>query len=162
MSAGMALYRRPLASSDAIGGPSIEVLIGHLGGPFWAKKDEAAWSFPKGLLEAGEEPFDGAIREFREELGFDVPGTPSPGDVLDLGVVVGSAKSVHLFAMETDVDLSAFCPGLFEMEWPPRSGRASSFPEIDRVAWTSLHDAEVRLSAGQRPFIDRLRILLLT
>lgn len=160
MSAGIALYRQPLASCDPMGRPSVEVLIGHLGGPFWAKKDDGAWSFPKGLLDVGEQPFDAAIREFREEVGFDVPGTPSHGDVIDLGVVVGSAKSVHLFAIEADVDLSAFSPGVFEMEWPPRSGRSVPFPEIDRIAWTSLGDAEVRLSAGQRPFVERLRARL--
>ncbi len=157
MSAGLVLYRRLPAASDGADLRSIEVLIGHLGGPYWAKKDEGAWSFPKGLLEADEEPFGGALREFREEVGFAVPGSPSLDDVIDLGVVVGSAKSVHLFATSADVDLSAFRPGSFEMEWPPRSGRSASFPEIDRIAWSSLDAAEVRLSAGQRPFIARLR-----
>lgn len=156
-SAGIVLYRSLSAASGGKGRPSVEVLIGHLGGPFWAKKDDGAWSFPKGLLEAGEEPFDGALREFREELGFDVPGTPSVGDVIDLGVAVGSGKSVHLFAIAGDVELSDFRPGQFDMEWPPHSGRSASFPEIDRVAWTSLDAAEVRLSAGQRPFLERLR-----
>ena len=157
MSAGLVLYRRILAPSDGTGRPSVEVLIGHLGGPFWAKKDEGAWSFPKGLVEVGEEPFDGALREFREEVGFGVPGTPSRDDVIDLGVVVGSAKSVHLFAVEADVELSAFRPGMFDMEWPPRSGRSASFPEIDRIEWTSLDAAAARLSAGQRPFVEKLR-----
>ena len=157
ISAGIVVYRRLITVSDGMGRPPSEVLLGHLGGPFWAKKDEGAWSFPKGLLEVGEEPFDGALREFHEEVGFAVPGPPSLADVMDLGVIVGSAKSVHLFAIESDVGLSAFRPGHFEMEWPPRSGRSASFPEIDRVAWTSLDDAEVRLSAGQRPFVERLR-----
>ncbi len=157
MSAGLVLHRRIPTASDGAGRPSVEVLIGHLGGPFWAKKDEGAWSFPKGLLEVDEEPFDGALREFREEVGFAVPGPPSLDDVIDIGVVVGSAKSVHLFAVSGDVDLSAFRPGMFDMEWPPRSGRSASFPEIDRIAWTSLEVAEARLSAGQRPFVARLR-----
>ncbi len=133
------------------------MLLGHLGGPFWAKKDEGAWSFPKGVLDPAEEPFDGAVREFREELGFGVPGTPSLAAAIDLGVVAGSAKVIHLFAIESDVDPSAFEPGLFEMEWPPRSGRSASFPEIDRIAWTSLDVAEPKLSAAQRPFVGRLR-----
>jgi predicted NUDIX family NTP pyrophosphohydrolase len=159
LSVGFVLYRL-LPVADGAGRPPVEVLIGHLGGPFWATKDEGAWSFPKGLLEADEEPFDGALREFREEVGFGVPGPPSLDEVFDLGVVVGSAKSVHLFATSADVDLSGFSPGMFEMEWPPRSGRTALFPEIDRIAWSSLDAAEARLSAGQRPFIARLRSCL--
>ena len=161
MSAGFVLFRRLPAVSDGEGCPPVEVLIGHLGGPFWAKKDEGAWSFPKGLLEVDEEPFDGALREFREEVGFAVPGPPTRDDAIDLGVVIGSAKSVHLFATSADVDLSAFRPGMFEMEWPPRSGRTASFPELDRITWSSLDAAEARLSAGQRPFVARLRTHLL-
>ena len=151
-SAGIAAFR----TLPTMNGSAVEVLLGHLGGPFWAKRHDGAWSFPKGLLNPGEEPFAAALREFREEVGFDVPGAPSLSDALDLGVVRSASKEVHLFAMEMDPDLSLFRPGTFEMEWPPRSGRLCSFPELDHLVWTHIAEAPIRLSAGQRPFIDRL------
>ena len=155
-SAGIIVYRLVSATD----GDCAEVLLGHLGGPFWAKRHEGAWSFPKGLLEGDEDPFVGALREFREELGFSVPGSPSRLSAIDLGVVQASSKQIQLFAVSGDPDLAEFVPGSFEMEWPPKSGRLVSFPEIDRVAWIRLGDASELLSAGQRPFVDRLQALI--
>jgi predicted NUDIX family NTP pyrophosphohydrolase len=148
---------RTIPSSD---GEATEVLLGHLGGPFWAKRHEGAWSFPKGLLEDDEDPFAGALREFCEELGFAVPGAPSRSDALDLGVVRSSSKEIQLFAVSAEPNLSAFLPGTFEMEWPPKSGLIVAFPEIDRIAWADLAEASEMLSAGQRPFVERLRSAL--
>lgn len=130
-----------------------EVLIGHLGGPLWARKDERAWSFPKGLPEGDEDPIDTARREFAEELGIAAPtdGLVALGDVKQSG-----GKIVTAWAVETDVDLDAFAPGSFEMEWPPRSGRVQAFPEIDRIAWVTPGDARRLLIAAQTAFVDRL------
>lgn len=144
-SAGILLFRR-------VAGP-IEVLVAHMGGPFWAAKDAAAWSVPKGELDPGEEPLAAARREFAEELGLPVPdGDPIPlGEVRQRG-----GKVVTVWAVEGDLDPAAVVPGTFETEWPPRSGRRQSFPEVDRVEWCDLDTARDRLVAGQRPFLDRL------
>lgn len=144
-SAGILLFRRRPGS--------LEVLVGHMGGPFWAAKDVAAWSVPKGELDPGEDPLAAARREFAEELGLPVPG----GDPLPLGEVrQRSGKVVTVWAVEGDLDPAAVVPGTFELEWPPRSGRRQSFPEVDRVEWCDLDTARGRLVAGQRPFLDRL------
>jgi predicted NUDIX family NTP pyrophosphohydrolase len=129
-----------------------EVLIGHMGGPFWARKDDGAWSVPKGGVEPGEEPLDAARREFREELGLPAPD----GELLPLGDVKQSGKTVTLWAVEGDLDPAAVVPGTFELEWPPKSGKTREFPEMDRVAWFGLDDARVKLVKGQRAFLDRL------
>jgi predicted NUDIX family NTP pyrophosphohydrolase len=129
-----------------------EVLIAHMGGPFWARKDDGAWSVPKGLIEDGEEPLAAARREFHEELGLRAPD----GEPLPLGEVKQSGKTVTLWAVEGDLDPDDVVPGTFELEWPPRSGKTREFPEVDRVAWFAVDDARVKLVKGQRPFLDRL------
>jgi predicted NUDIX family NTP pyrophosphohydrolase len=145
-SAGILLYRL------RAGGP--EVLLGHMGGPFWAKKDDGAWSIPKGEHDAGEDPLAVARREFEEELGSPVPA----GELVPLGAVrVTSAKVLTVWAVEGDLDASATRSNTFELEWPPRSGRVQEFPEIDRAAWFGLDEARTRLLTGQVPFLDRLR-----
>lgn len=149
LSAGIMLYR----SRDG----RTEVLIAHPGGPFWARKDDAAWSIPKGEYTKNEEPLDAARREFHEELGLDVPG----GEVAELGAIKQSgAKIVTAFAIRADLDVTCAVSNEFEMEWPPRSGTMRSFPEVDRVAWFDVETARVKLLKGQRPFLDRLLDLL--
>ncbi len=145
-SAGVLLYR-------IADGGDVEVLIGHMGGPFWARKDAAGWSIPKGEAGPGEEAFDVARREFAEELGSPVPAD----DFLDLGELrVGSGKVLTVWAAEGDLDADATVSNTFSMEWPPRSGRVQEFPEIDRSAWFSVDAARDKLVRGQVPFLDRL------
>jgi predicted NUDIX family NTP pyrophosphohydrolase len=134
----------------------LEVLLGHMGGPFWARKDEGAWSIPKGELEEGEDPLAGARREFSEELGC----APPDGAVVALGEIRQRAgKVVIAFAVEGDFDPAALRPGTFELEWPPRSGRLESFPELDRVAWFDLATAQAKVVKGQASLLERLRAL---
>lgn len=148
-SAGLLLFRRSEAG--------VEVLLGHMGGPFWAKKDAAAWSLPKGELDPDETPELAARREFEEELGLPAPS----GDYLELGEVKQSGgKVVTAWAVAADLDPAAVVPGTFEMEWPPRSGRLQEFPEIDRVSWFALDAAREKLLKGQLPFLDRLAALV--
>lgn len=131
----------------------IEVLLGHMGGPFWSSRDAGAWSVPKGEHQPDEDPWDAAQREFREELGI---GSPT-GRCLALDEVRQSGgKVVRCWAVEGEIDPAAVVPGTFEMEWPRGSGRMREFPELDRVAWFSLAQARDRLVASQRPFLDRL------
>jgi predicted NUDIX family NTP pyrophosphohydrolase len=131
----------------------LEVLLGHMGGPFWARKDEGAWSIPKGESLEGEDPLAGARREFAEELGH----PPPEGVVLSLGEIRQRAgKRVIAFAVEGDFDPAALEPGTFEMEWPPRSGRTQSFPEIDRVAWLDIAAAKAKVVKAQIELLDRL------
>ncbi|MFI5783202.1 NUDIX domain-containing protein [Nocardia sp. NPDC051570] len=149
-SAGVLVYRRRT---------EVEVLLGHMGGPLWARKDEGAWSIPKGEYEPGaEEPRAAAAREFTEELGVAVPA----GEWLPLGEVRYSSgrKQLVVWAVAGDLDPAQVIPGTFEMEWPPRSGRLRRFPEIDRADWFDPAVARGKLSAGQRPLIDRLVELL--
>lgn len=143
-SAGILVFRR-------VGGRT-EVLIAHMGGPFWARKDDGAWSVPKGLIEDGEEPLAAARREFQEELGLPAPA----GEPLPLGEVKQSGKTVTVWAIEGDLDPADVVPGTFELEWPPRSGKTREFPEVDRVAWFPVEQAEAKLVKGQRPFLARL------
>ncbi|MEU5974414.1 NUDIX domain-containing protein [Streptomyces sp. NPDC047315] len=157
-SAGLVLFRRPGGGSVPVGdGAEVEVLIGHMGGPLWAKRDERAWSFPKGEYAADEEPTAAARREFQEELGL----APPDGAWLALGENRQSGgKVVTLWALAGEVDLDRVVPGTFTMEWPPRSGRIQEFPEIDRVAWVDVAGAREKLVAGQVVFLDRLLDLL--
>lgn len=147
-SAGVLLFRR---------GQGLEVLLGHMGGPFWARKNERAWSIPKGGLEGAEVPLHAALREFEEELGVPLP----QGERLPLGTVTQSGgKTVEAWAVEADLDPLTIIPGTFEMEWPPRSGRTATFPELDRVSWLSVDEARGLIVAGQAAFLDRLIALL--
>src|SRR5579872_5334840 len=134
-SAGLLLYRTSRAAPSTGG---IEVLIVHPGGPFWATKDSGVWSIPKGEYESADDPAECARREFAEELGVD----PPPGSWTDLGEVTQRAgKRVRAWAVEGDLDVSDVQSNTFEMEWPPRSGRTSSFPEVDRAAWVGVDEA---------------------
>jgi predicted NUDIX family NTP pyrophosphohydrolase len=144
-SAGILLHR------PAAGGR--EVLIGHMGGPFWAKKDDGAWSIPKGEYGPGEDPFAVALREFEEELGTPVPAA----DFVPLGELrTTSSKVLTVWAAEGDLDAGTCVSNTFELEWPPRSGRFQQFPEIDRAAWFSVGEARTKLVKGQVGFLDRL------
>ena len=148
-SAGILLFRR------APGG--IEVLLGHPGGPIFTRRDEGVWSIPKGLVEAGEDLLSVGEREFLEETGHPAPA----GERLDLGSIVQKGgKTVHAWAVEGDLDPSSAQSNLFQMEWPPRSGRVGTFPEIDRVAWFSPAEAARKVNPAQVELIDRLRAQL--
>ncbi|MCW2607869.1 MAG: mismatch repair protein MutT [Frankiales bacterium] len=130
-----------------------EVLLGHPGGPFYARKDAGVWTVPKGEHPPEEDPLDAARREYAEELGLPAPD----GDLVPLGsVVLKSRKTVTVWAVRADPDLSGFSPGAFDLEWPPRSGRTQAFPEVDRVAWFTVDDARAALHPSQAPFLDRL------
>lgn len=146
-SAGVLLHRA--------GPEGPEVFLVHPGGPFWARKDDGAWSIPKGLCDADEDPPSAAKREFAEEVGA-VPA----GTLLPLGEFRQSGgKIVIAFTLEGDFDPEALRSNEFEMEWPPRSGRRQSFPEVDRAAWFGLEAARTKLLPGQRPILDALLAL---
>jgi predicted NUDIX family NTP pyrophosphohydrolase len=133
----------------------LEVLLAHMGGPFWSGKDEAAWSIPKGLYTDGEEPLAAALREFAEELGVELPADPQT--LLPLGEVrQPSGKRLTVWAAEGDLDPAVVVPGTFTMEWPPRIGKTAEFPEVDRAGWWPVDVARVKLVKGQRPFLDQL------
>ncbi len=145
LSAGLLLYR----VHDGV----VEVLIGHPGGPFWARKDHGAWSILKGEYTDGEDPWAAAQREFEEEVGL----RPPPGPRLDLGPVKQpSGKVLTVFAVRGDLDISDAHSNTFELEWPRGSGQIKAFPEIDRLGWFSLSNARVKLLKGQLCFLDHL------
>lgn len=145
-SAGILLYKR---TADGL-----VVLLVHPGGPFWQKRDLGAWSIPKGEYD-GEGADAAARREFAEETGI-----PPPDEMLPLGEISQKGgKRVIAFAAEGDLDVSRLRSNRFEMEWPPRSGRMRSFPEVDRAEWLALPVARQKIVAGQRPFLDRLEAL---
>jgi len=145
ISAGLLLYRR----RDS----GLEVFLVHPGGPYWVSKDEGAWSVPKGLVDAGEEELACARREFREETGFDVPAS---GHERDLGSFPQpSGKRVHVWAVEGDCNPADLKSNLFEMEWPPKSGRTGRFPEVDRGGWFARVPALLKIVQGQRPVLER-------
>lgn len=153
LSAGLLLYRRGLKEDQIV----LEVLLGHMGGPFWARMDKRAWSMPKGEYEAGEDPFTAAKREFEEEMGSEAPSA----DYLELGSLSQpSGKLVTAWAAEADFDAAGAVSNTFELEWPPRSGRKRSFPEIDKAGWFTAEVARAMLVKGQRPFVDRLEEVL--
>lgn len=148
LSAGILMFRRRAGA--------VEVLLVHPGGPFWRGKDQGAWSIPKGLAAEGETAEATARREFAEELGRAAEGRLRPlGAVRQKG-----GKTVEAFALEGDLDPTSIVSNSFEMEWPPRSGRMATFPEVDRAAWFTLDEARVKILAGQAPLIDRLEALL--
>jgi predicted NUDIX family NTP pyrophosphohydrolase len=130
----------------------IEVLLGHPGGPFWAKKDDGAWTIPKGLVEPDDDLISAARREFTEETSF-----VADGELFALSPVnQKSGKVVHAFAFEKNFKLDTFASNPFEIEWPPKSGRRRSFPEIDRIAYFSLPVAMKKIIAYQQPFLREL------
>ena len=144
-SAGILLYRT--------GEAGLEVLIAHMGGPFWRGKDIRAWSVPKGEIEEGEDPFAGARREFREEIGSE----PPEGPYLDLGEIrQSSAKRVIVYAVRGDLDVETVASNTFTLEWPRGSGKLQEYPEIDRAAWVSPGAATEMLVRGQVEFLARL------
>ena len=144
-SAGLVLYRR----RDG----KLEVLLVHPGGPFWQKRDDGAWSIPKGEIAENEIGIEVARREFHEELGTAAPD----GDATPLGEVrQAGGKLVHAWALPGDLDVSQMTSNTFELEWPPRSGRMQVFPEVDRADWFDLDTARRKLLLAQRAFIDRL------
>lgn len=150
LSAGIVLCRTT--------GDRPEVLLGHMGGPYWARKDRGAWTIPKGEYADGEDPLAAALREFEEEIGVPVP-IAELADFIDLGEARQSGgKIVRAWAVEGDLDPSTAVSNTFEIEWPPRSGRLQSFPELDRVAWFDLATARSLIVEGQRPLLDRLPI----
>jgi predicted NUDIX family NTP pyrophosphohydrolase len=146
-SAGLLLYR---------GTPNgVEVLLGHMGGPFFARRDAGAWSIPKGEFGPDEEPLAAARREFEEEFG--TPPPPGDGQSLDLGTVrQRNSKLVTAWALESDFDATSIVSNTFEIEWPPKSGRRQSFPEIDRAEWFDTETARSKMIVGQDALLDRL------
>jgi predicted NUDIX family NTP pyrophosphohydrolase len=131
----------------------LEVLLVHPGGPLWANKDQGSWSIPKGELDGTEDPLAAAEREFTEELGHGAP----PGERVGLGEIVqASGKRVSAWAVAGDLDASRIESNDFEMEWPPRSGRRQSFPEVDRATWFTVAEARAKINPAQAAFIDRL------
>lgn len=150
-SAGILLFRR--------GGDGVELLLVHPGGPFWKRRDQGAWSIPKGEIEPGEEPVAAALRELGEELG---PAPElEPDALIELGSVRQRAgKVVEAWAAEGDFDPERLQSIEFEMEWPPRSDTQASFPEVDRAEWFAPEAARLKILGGQAPLIDRLLELL--
>ncbi|MGC2114139.1 MAG: NUDIX domain-containing protein [Pseudolabrys sp.] len=142
VSAGILAFRRK---------PRLEVLLAHPGGPYWRNKDEGAWSIPKGNVESGN-LLTCAKREFNEETGLVAAGHFAALSPLRQK----SGKIVHAFALEADFDLVAFSSNMFEMEWPPHSGKHQSFPEVDRIAYFTLATARRKILPGQRPFLEEL------
>lgn len=146
LSAGILLYRRSAAGE-------LEVWIAHMGGPFWARKDEAAWSIPKGEYAPPEDPLTVALREFEEEIG-----TPAPAVSYDL---LGefrqpSGKVITVFTAEHDFHIYQVTSNTFPLEWPPHSGQTQHFPEIDEARWLTVPDARPKLTKGQRPILEAL------
>jgi predicted NUDIX family NTP pyrophosphohydrolase len=143
-SAGLLMYRQ--------NGGALQVLLAHPGGPYWRNKDEGAWTLPKGEYDESEEALAAALREFAEETGF----APAP-PYLPLGdVVQKSGKRISAWAFAGDGDPAQLRCNTFEMEWPPRSGKMQSFPEIDRIEWFGLEDARRKMIPAQRALLDRL------
>lgn len=146
-SAGILLYRT--------GRDGVEVLLVHPGGPFWARKEEGAWSIPKGEFGEDEAPLEAARREFEEETGV-----RPEGDALELSPIrQAGGKMVHAWAVRGDFDPATLRCNTFSLEWPPRSGRTAEFPEVDRAAWFSLDAARQKINPGQRAFLDQLGLL---
>jgi predicted NUDIX family NTP pyrophosphohydrolase len=145
LSAGLLLYR---VRDDVV-----EVLIGHPGGPFWARKDDGAWSIPKGEYTQGEDPWAAAQREFEEEIGLPPPVGPR---IEFAPLKQPSGKTITAFAVLGDLDLADAHSNTFDLEWPRGSGRIQAFPEIDRVDWFSVARARIKLLTGHHPFLDQL------
>jgi predicted NUDIX family NTP pyrophosphohydrolase len=143
-SAGLLLFRQR--------DKHVQVLLGHPGGPFWIRKDQGAWTIPKGLIGPGESPLSAARREFAEETGY----RPA-GEAIALGGArQPGGKVVHVWAIEEDWDPTDLQSNTFKMEWPPRSGQRQSFPELDRASWFGVAEARLKILKGQAVFLDRL------
>jgi predicted NUDIX family NTP pyrophosphohydrolase len=143
-SAGLLMYRR--------GARGLELFLAHPGGPFWARKDDGAWTIPKGLVEAGEDELAAARREFAEEIGYAATGEATAlGDYKQPG-----GKVVVAFALEGDCDPALLRSNTFTLEWPPRSGTKREFPEVDRAAWFTPAEATRKLLKGQQPIVAAL------
>jgi len=149
LSAALLLYR--------VTDGGVEVLIGHPGGPFWARKDEGAWSIPKGEYVDGEDPWSAAQREFLEEVGKEPPAGPR---IEFAPLRQPSGKVITAFAVRGDLDLEGAVSNTFTLEWPKGSGNIREYPEIDRVGWFSVAEATTKLVKGQRPLLDRLTAAL--
>jgi predicted NUDIX family NTP pyrophosphohydrolase len=144
-SAGLVIFRRA---------PQLAFLLVHPGGPYWTRKDDGAWSIPKGEIEDGEDKFEAAKRETQEETGF----APSGRFIRLPPVRQPSGKMIHSWAIEAAaLDPTAIKSGTFDIEWPPRSGRMAAFPEVDRAAWFDWPEAQVKILTGQRPILERLK-----
>ncbi|HML30139.1 MAG TPA: NUDIX domain-containing protein [Hyphomicrobium sp.] len=145
-SAGLLLYRRR---------EELQVLLAHPGGPYWRNKDDGAWTVPKGEIRGGEDPLEAALREFEEETGFQ-----PEGNALSLGSLrQAGGKQVHVWAIEADWDPATLVSNQFSIEWPPRSGRMSAFPEIDRAAWFDIPAAYRKILKSQSEFLHRLEMV---
>jgi len=143
-SAGVLVFRKAASG--------VEIFLAHPGGPFWTKKDDGAWTIPKGEIDEGEDAQAAALREFKEETGVSLSG-----DMMTLGQFrQPSGKIVQAWALESDIDAAAVASNDFEMEWPPKSGRMGRFPEIDRAAWFSPDEALVKITKGQRAIVEAL------
>ncbi len=137
---------------------TLEVLLVHPGGPFWAKKDDGVWSIPKGEYGPGEDAMKTALREFTEETGYPAPS----GEFIELSSAKQpSGKVVTAWAVEADVDAAGIRSNTFSMEWPPRSGESKEFPEVDRAGWFGLDEAKLKILKGQQPFLSRLEEMLI-
>jgi predicted NUDIX family NTP pyrophosphohydrolase len=143
-SAGLLLFR-------VVAG-NLEVLLVHPGGPFWARKDDGSWSIPKGELSEGEDPFEAAIREFKEELGSSVTRKAIPLKPLRQP----SGKIIYAWGVNGDFDTTTLKSNTFSMEWPPKSGQQREFPEVDRAAWFEIEEAKRKIHQGQVPLIEEL------
>ncbi len=148
-SAGLLIYRRRASGA-------LEVLLGHYGGPFWARRDQGAWTVFKGAPHQDETVLETATREFEEETGWKAPSDPW----LPLPQVKAANQIMNIWAVEADFNTAALAPGLFSMEWPPRSGKTQEFPEIDRAEWFSISEARGKLSSSQTVLLDHLICLL--
>ena len=147
-SAGLLMYR--------VRNNQLEVLLVHLGGPFWARKDKGAWFIPKGEIEPGEDEFAAAKREFQEETGIE-----SRGEFTALGTIKHKGgKIVHAWAFEGDCDPSSVRSNTFTLEWPPRSGKRQEFPEVDKAQFLSVEQAQAKMSPGEFELVDRLQNIL--
>jgi predicted NUDIX family NTP pyrophosphohydrolase len=143
-SAGILVFRRKASG--------IQVFLAHMGGPFWARKDDGAWTIPKGLYDGDEDPLAAAKREFEEETGITIDGS-----FLELGTFKqASGKIISAWAVEGDFDAASIKSNVFELEWPPKSGKRQLFPEIDRGAWFDLATARQKIVKGQVPVLDAL------
>ncbi len=147
-SAGLILYRKTTKNT--------EIFLVHPGGPFWKNKDEGAWSIPKGEFTSDEEPLTAAIREFKEETGISIDGNFREFQP----VVIKSGKKIFAWAIEKDVNEKNVISNSFEMEWPPKSGKMQSFPEVDRAGWFTLSVAKIKISQGQLPLLQQLEQLI--